>query len=189
VQWCTLCEFRGTLAEVEPAIRELAGARPARPVFRCLLAYMHARLGRREQASRALAGLPAALPRDQEWLFAACLLAETAGVLADRDAAAELYELLLPWAGMNAIDQCEGTRGSVARYLGIAARVLGRWDEAEAHFTAAVAMNERMDAPTWRARSEEDHARMLLARGDEERGRPLLDRALATYRELGMAAG
>jgi DNA-binding SARP family transcriptional activator len=190
VQWCTLCEFRGTLAEVEPAIRELVGARPARPVFRCLLAYVHARLGRRAEASGALAGLAAALPRDQEWLFAACLLAETAGVLADRDASAELYELLLPWAGMNAIDQCEGTRGSVARYLGIAASVSGRWEDAEAHFAAAAAMNDRMDAPTWRARSEEDHARMLLARGgDEERARRLLDGALATYRELGMAPG
>ena len=51
-------------------------------------------------------------------------------------------------------------------------------------------MNERMNAPPWRARTEEDHARMLLARGgDQERAQRLLDRARATYRELGMAAG
>jgi eukaryotic-like serine/threonine-protein kinase len=194
--WCTLCELRGTLAEVEPAIRQLVAARPARPVFRCLLAHVHARLGRLAEAAPALAELSrdgtAALPRDQEWMFATSLLAETAGVLGDHRAAAILYDLLLPWGELNAVDQCEGTRGSVARYLGIAASTTRRWDEADRHFTDAAAMNERMDAAAWRARTEQDHARMLLARGadgDEERARSLLERAHATCRELGIAAG
>jgi len=38
----------------------------------------------------------------------------------------------------------------------------------------------------WLAHTQHDYARMLLARGDDLRGRELLEQALATYRELGM---
>jgi hypothetical protein len=50
-------------------------------------------------------------------------------------------------------------------------------------------MNTRMGARPWLAHTQDDYARMLLARagpGDRERAQELLDAALATYRELGM---
>ena len=46
VQRYTLCDFRGGLEDVEPVMRALVAERPARPVFRCVLAHVHARVGR-----------------------------------------------------------------------------------------------------------------------------------------------
>jgi tetratricopeptide (TPR) repeat protein len=130
------------------------------------------------------------LPFDQEWLYATSLLAEVYAVVGDESAAGELYGLLEPWAALNAADPGEGMRGSVARYLGLLATSLGRFDEAERHFDAGLAMNEHMGARPWLAHTQFDYARMLLAReaaGDHERALSLAASALATYRELGMA--
>ena len=90
---------------------------------------------------------------------------------------------------MNAVDVTEGFRGSVSRYLGLLATALERWDDAAGHFEEALALNERMGARPWLARTEDDYARMLLVRGrpgDDERARELRDQALATFSELGM---
>jgi hypothetical protein len=52
IQLYTLCDFRGRLQDVEPAIRDLAAEYPARRVFSCVLAHVHARLGRLSEARR-----------------------------------------------------------------------------------------------------------------------------------------
>jgi hypothetical protein len=188
-----LHDLRGDLAAVEPEIRELAERFPARPVFRCVLAHVHAHTGQLQDARRALGELTldrvAALPFDQEWLYGMSLLAETAALLEDAAAAATLYRALVPWAKLNAVDVGEGCRGAVSRYLGLLAVTRERWNEAERHFDYALAMNERMGFRPWFARTQEDFAQLLLTRdsaGDRERAGDLLSRALATYRELGM---
>lgn len=193
LQRYTLSDFRGGIEKVEPAIRDLAAEYPARRVFRCALAYLHARLARLPEAKQTLDELAgddfSALPFDQEWLFGMSLLAETAALLGDTDSATILYRLLHPWAALNAVDQAEGIRGSVARYLGLLATTTQRWDEAEPHFEDALAMNARMGARPWLAHTANDYARMLHvrnSRGDRERAQALLDSALETYRELGM---
>src|SRR5919201_617242 len=193
LQRYTLCDFRGGLEELEPAIRELVADWPARPAFRCALAHLDARLGRRPEAQRALDDLTrddcSALPFDQEWLYGMSLLAETAALLGDTDSAAVLYRLLVPWAAFNAADWPEAIRGSVSRYLGILAATRRRWDEAGMHFEDAVEMNARMGARPWLAHTQHDYARMLLARGgprDRDRAQEIIDEALASYRELGM---
>jgi tetratricopeptide (TPR) repeat protein len=193
VQRYTICDFRGGLEEIEPAIRDLAAEHPARPVFRCVLIHLQARLGRLPEAERALGDLArdsfSAIPFDQEWCYGMSLLAETSGLLGDADSAAILYRSLLPWAALNVVDQAEGMRGSLARYLGILATTTRRWDEAQLHFEGALAMNARMGARPWLAHTQNDYARMLLARdavGDRERARGFVDAALATYHELGM---
>lgn len=117
------------------------------------------------------------------------LLAETSVLLNDTDAPPVLYELLLPWAALNAADYFEGTRGAMSRYLGQLARATGHPSEATRHFEDALEMNERMGARPWLARSQHDYGRMLLARddpGDRERSELLLSEAKATFRELGM---
>jgi DNA-binding SARP family transcriptional activator len=194
VQWYTLCDFRGHPEEAEQEIRDLAAEYPARPVFRCLVAHLEARLGRTAEARRTLAGLSAddvaALPFDQEWLLGMSLLAETAALLSDAESAAVLYRLLVPWAAFNAVDQSEANRGSVSRYLGLLATTMAQWTDAERHFEDATAMNARMGARPWLAHAEHDYAHMLLARAeprDRERAGELLESAIATYRELGMA--
>jgi DNA-binding SARP family transcriptional activator/tetratricopeptide (TPR) repeat protein len=184
-----LRDFRGGLERLEPSVRELVESYPARGVFRCALVYLYARGARASEAERELRDLAAAgfqaLAFDQEWLFGMALLAEAAVFVSDAASAARLYPLLEPWGDLNAVDQAEGTRGSVRRYLGLLARLLERPDEAVAHFEAALLANERMGARPWLARTQEDFASLVMER-EPERGRELLDAALAAYRELGM---
>ena len=193
LQRYTLCDFRGSIKQVEPAIRDLVAQYPARRVFSCALAYLNVRLGRLPEAKQALEDLArndfSALPFDQEWLYGMSLLAETAALLGQTECAAVLYRLLSSRATLNAVDQAEGIRGSVARYVGLLATTTERWDQAELHFEDALAMNARMNARPWLAHTQNDYARMLLARdspGDRERAQALLDTARKTYLQLGM---
>ena len=68
--------------------------------------------------------------------------------------------------------------------------VLHRFAEAEQHFSDAEAIHARIGAPTWRAHTRLEWARMLLVRrqpGDTDPARELLGQVLATSRELGLA--
>jgi tetratricopeptide (TPR) repeat protein len=194
VQWYTLCELSGTPEKAESAIVDLVADYPKRPVFRCVLAHLHARLGRADEAQQELAELArdgfSALPFDQEWLYGMSLLAETAATLRDTDVAMALYPLLKPWEALNAADHPEAMRGSVSRHLGLLSAVLERLDQASAHYEAAVSMNTKMGARPWLAGTQDDYAMTLLARGapgDSKRASQLRDAARATYRELGMS--
>jgi DNA-binding SARP family transcriptional activator len=196
LQLYALRDLRGEgLDDLEPELRDLVSTYPARPVFRCVLAHCHARLGYIPEAQHALADLArddsASLPVDQEWLFGMSLLAETAALAGDIGSAAVLYDRLVPWAALNAVDQAEGCRGSIARYLGLLAALLERFDDAERHLEAGLAMNERMGFRPWLARTQDDFAEMLRARGeagDEERAEELQAAAVATCADLGMAS-
>ena len=69
------------------------------------------------------------------------------------------------------------------------ATTMGRWDDAETHFQAALDFNSRLGARPWLARTELSYAQMLLARrskGDPERAHDLLQNAARTARSLGM---
>ncbi len=193
LQLYALYDLRGGLEKVEPALRDVVAGYPARPEFRCALAHLHARLGRRAEAERTLADLAeddfSAVPFDAEWLLAMSLLAETSALLGDPDSAAVLYRLLLPWATFNAAEHPEGMRGSISRYLGLLATTTERCDDAAQHFEYALQTNERMGARPWLAHTQHDYAQLLLARdnaGDHRRALELNRHALATYRELGM---
>jgi tetratricopeptide (TPR) repeat protein len=193
LQRLTLRELRGGLEEIEPAIDELVAANPARPVFRCALVYLHARLGRIPEATRALAGLAedgfSTLPFDQEWLYGMSFLAETAVLVGDRESGAVLYGLLAPWAASTTVDVGEGFRGSVSRYLGMLAASTERFGDAQDHFEDALEANERMGARPWLAHTQLDYAKMLLARGaanDREKTQELLSEAVRIYQELEM---
>jgi DNA-binding SARP family transcriptional activator len=195
IQRCTLSEFRGRLETMVSDISDLAAAYPARPVFRCVLAHLFAVTGRRREAQRVLDDFRAddfaSLPFDQEWLYGMSMLAETAARLGDVASADHLYRLLEPWAARNISDPAEAIRGSATRYLGLLAATAGRWTEAAAHFENALAENERMGFRPWLARTQEDFALMLRARGeagDEARAEELDAAALATYAELGMTS-
>jgi tetratricopeptide (TPR) repeat protein len=188
-----LRDLQGRLEEIEPEIRDLAAEYPARPVFRCALAHVHARIGRVTEAQQTLDDFAhddfAGLPFDQEWPYGVGLLAETVWLLGDSASAAVLYPLLVPWASLSAADHPEGYRGSISRHLGLLATLRRRWDDAERHFEVALATNARSGARPWLAHTEHGYARMLHARdgrGDRERAQALLDQARNTYQELGM---
>jgi DNA-binding CsgD family transcriptional regulator len=81
--------------------------------------------------------------------------------------------------------------GAAARYLGLLATTIGRWEDAWQHFEDALAMNARMRAWPWLAHTQHEYATMLLARGQPDAHAPaeaLLHQALLTARELGMRA-
>jgi hypothetical protein len=79
--------------------------------------------------------------------------------------------------------------GSTSHYLGLLATTLGRYDEAEQHFTTASAIHDRLTAPAWLARTNLEWARMLTLRrqrGDLERAHVLLDTAQKEFASLGL---
>jgi tetratricopeptide (TPR) repeat protein len=195
VQWYTLCELRGEAQKADSAIRDLVADYPNRPVFRCVLAHLHTQLGRTTEAMQELDDLAqhkfSVLPFDQEWLYGMSLLAETAATLRDKEAARVLYRLLKPWGGLNAADHPEGMRGSISRHLGLLSALLERPNQAAAHYEAALAMNARMSARPWLARTQHDYAQMLLARNrgsDHARALELIGDAINGYRDIEMDA-
>jgi DNA-binding SARP family transcriptional activator len=193
LQLYVLRRDQGCLEEVEDLVRRAVMDSPTYPIWRCVLANMLAELGATVEARAELEALAAndfsGLPFDEEWEVSLCFLAETAARLGDRDHAATLYELLLPYADRVAISYPEISVGPVSRFLGILASTTGRYDEASRHFEEALAMTERIGALPWLAHTRDDYANMLLRRGepgDTEKARSLLDGARAAYRELGM---
>jgi DNA-binding SARP family transcriptional activator len=193
VQIFTLRWQRGALDGLRELLERSIRDYPARPMFRCMLALLHAEEGRDSDALRQLDALAAdrfaALPLTNEWLFSTGFLAEAAHRLATPTHAATIYELLAPYADRNASTADYICTGSVSRFLALAAATMRRWDEAAGHFDAAVAMNARMGALPWTARTQLDYARALLERPqprDPERAHDLLSRCTTTFRQLGM---
>jgi tetratricopeptide (TPR) repeat protein len=107
------------------------------------------------------------LPRDGLWLLHLCSLAEACVPLGDERRAARLYQLLSPYADRNAISMTTMPFGPVALRLGMMAAMLGRWEEAERHFQLAMERCTQLGAPAITARVLYEHARMLVARGEE----------------------
>ena len=130
------------------------------------------------------------VPVDNAWMQAMPSCAMVAARLGDRRAAVALYGLLVPY-GDQFVFAYGGAWGALAHYLGLLATTLDRFEEAEARFAAAAATHERIGAPAWLARTRCEWAAMLLRRGepgDAERARHLLDQALVTARDLGLAS-
>ena len=183
----------GGNAEIEALIDEAVSAFPTRPVFRCALAYVHSQLGDVSRAGAEVDDLAArdfaAIQRDNEYLFSLAFVADTVETLADVRAAAVLYDLLVPYAHLNASNADEVATGSVSRTLGVLASVLSRWDDGVRHFEAATVHNQHMGARPWLAHTQHDYAKMLLARdlpGDRGRAQQLLGAAKEEYQKLGM---
>lgn len=186
---------QGRLVELVDSLKRLAREFPSYVVLRCVLGQALTELDRRNEARDEFDALAQdnfrSVPRNDEWVFAMGLLAEVAGYLNDAARAQVLYELLLPYEDRNSVSAPDACFGSISRNLGILAVAVRRWGEAERYFEAALAMNERMGAWPWVAHTQHDRARMLAARGnpgDRERAVEVLEAALATCREVGMAA-
>jgi tetratricopeptide (TPR) repeat protein len=191
VQLYELRREQGRAEETYELLATAARETPARPLFRCALASLAARLGRDAEARHAFEELAAGefdiVPRDQEWLLSAALLAETCIALRDTTRATQLYRLLLPYADRVASDVHEGSAGAVARTLGVLAAMLGD-DAARGHFEAAIAINEATEAVAWAAHARADLAELLLRDGDDASAQSLLEAAAATARRLEMRA-
>ena len=179
------------LAELTLSLAELAEQYPAIPAWRCSLAATQAELGHEGEARSAFEPLAANdfddLPRDQQWMISLMLLAETAVFLGDGPRVARLYELMLPYDGLNVVaGRAAASYGPVARVLALLADVGGRATDAERHFADALALSDRMGDRPFTARTRFELARMLLEREQRERALALLGEALEQAQELGM---
>ncbi|WP_298831888.1 AAA family ATPase [uncultured Piscinibacter sp.] len=120
------------------------------------------------------------------------LLAEVCVYLEDLTRAGQLYDLLSGRAGMALLGDSSGPcLGSADRLLGSLATVMGRWDEAQAHFEAALAADSAAGSRVWVAHGHHRYAWMLQRRarkGDARRALALLEVALAESTALGLQA-
>jgi tetratricopeptide (TPR) repeat protein len=190
VQLFLLRRAQGRLAEVQDTIAQAVHQYPALHRFTCVLAHVHAALGH-ERAARAAFDLATAhdLSReyvDEEYLFALNTLPAACACLGDDEAAAWLYDVMLPYERLYSEAPVEGTFGAVAQGLGVLARQLGRLDDAVRHFEDAIETERAMRARPWIAHAQHGLGETLLARGDDTRARAVLGEAVAGYRELGM---
>jgi len=173
LQLAQIRRLQGRAGEVADELEDIAYRAPARAKMSAALATVLVESGREDDAARILARIAAdgfaCVAFDNEWLSSVCFLAEVAVALAEREHAATLYELLLPYAGLNALDFHEIWLGSVSRLLGLLAETLARTDAAVRHFTDAVAMDRRTGSVLTLAASEAALARVAAEPASQDR--------------------
>ncbi len=194
MQMFTIRREQGRLAVLAPVIQHFVQNNPASATWLPGLALIYSELGWQREARAVLEQLAvdgfARIPRDAFWVSTLAYLSEVCAALRDAERAALLYSLLLPYDGQAVVvGLATACHGAVARFLGLLAMTLARWQEAERHFEDALAMDARMGARPWLAHTQHQYAAMLLARGctnDRNRAETLLDAASLTAAELGM---
>ncbi len=124
-------------------------------------------------------------PRAPEFLIATAGHAEICVALHDTATGAALYELLLPYDGLQAIAHAYGPyEGPVALALGRLAVMLGRTEDAQRHLTEALDQAQRLEAGPKVAAAHAELARLLGPR--TRAGRDHADAALSLARRLGL---
>lgn len=194
VQLFALRREQGRLGELEEPIRNLRAQHPKLLSWRIGAAYLDALAGRRNDAERELRVLTenglSAIRRDVNWLVNVAVLSEVCAALRDRTVARVLYEALEPYSRLHVtVGLGIAYYGSVARYLGLLAAALERWEDAAAHFERALSEHARLSARPFTAYTEYDYASMLVRRsfpGDADRAAPLLNQTLSLAEALGM---
>jgi tetratricopeptide (TPR) repeat protein len=179
---------------MESALTGFLEQYPAIATFRCALAFLYSEVGQEAAAQERFEDLARQgftdLPQDLTFPLSLAFLAHVCTFLGDTHRAAQLYALLLPYADCNVVTSTAiAYHEPAAHSLGLLAALLGHWDEAQTHFTAAIAMNTRLGARPRLADAQYAYANLLLTRqhsGDREQAMTLLDSALAAAQELGM---
>lgn len=176
------------LATLEAALLQSPVERAEIPA---ILALAYAEAGRldesRQQFERLAPQNFGGVPKDLNWLAITAMLAWVCHHLDDRERAITLRQLLAPFADrVTLISVGVATWGAVARFLGLLETTLKNWDAAARHFAAAAATHEGLRAPALLARTQIDHATMLVRAGRADEARPLLASGIDQARRLGM---
>jgi len=186
--------WQNRLDEIAPLVERGVETTRIVPAWGCALADLYDMLDRPADARREFDAAArdgfGTLPRDTTWLTSMVLLASVCGRRGYREHASTLYGLLRPYAGRIAIaSPLVVMVGAIDIRLGRLASLLGRWEEAEAHFADARALAGRMRALPWQAEARFYHAEMLLERGrsgDTAQAGAFLDEAESIAAAIGM---
>ena len=171
---------------------EGGAASPASAEWLVNLALVDAERGATEEARRLVADFAtdggSALRMDANW-HAACVLAESAILVGDREAAAALYPLLEPHARLfPVIARAVACLGSNEFYVGRLAGLLGRHDEAVARLRRAADDGDRVGAGPPAAVALLRLGEELARAGDAEAASDALGQAAARAQRLDMPA-
>lgn len=135
----------GRGAESEDELRAIGLEYPRLVTLRCALAVLLAEDGQATEAGALVGELTrdgcAAVPRDALWASSLALLTVAAHRLGSTGDAATLHRLLLPHSGGIVLQGLVAWWGAVDQYLGLAASTLGRREDAERSFRAALALH------------------------------------------------
>jgi tetratricopeptide (TPR) repeat protein len=158
------------LAEAATLLGTVTRTRREEHTLRCGRTLVLAELGDAPRARSELEALAAGgiarWPRGHHWLAQLSWLGRAAATIGDRKRAAEVYDLLSPYADRTVmVGPSFFCQGSVARGLGVIAGSLERWDEAMAHFDTALAVDRGMGAAPYVTFTERDREKVLRARG------------------------
>jgi tetratricopeptide (TPR) repeat protein len=181
---------QGRAGELADQLVQMARLQESLPAWRAAAATALLQDGRSEEARQlALAEDFGSVPMDAAWPGGLIGWAEVCSTLGLRDRAAEMYELLAPYAGQVASGGSV-FYGTFDWALGGLAATLERDEQAEKHFAGAAGIDERLGAPLFLARTNASWASMLIARGrpdDLDRVQPMLDQAERAARAAGAA--
>jgi predicted ATPase/DNA-binding XRE family transcriptional regulator len=190
----TIRREQGRIHEIAPIVKLAVANSPRSSAWRPGLALLYRTLDER-QACRAIFEELANegftfVPQDSLWVATVAYLSDVCAYLGDRERAARLYALLLPYDGRTVVvGGATACYGAVARFLGMLATTLEDWQAAEGHFQDAIALDERIKAWPWLAHSRFEYASMLLRRGrtaDQPGALALLQEAESAAQNLGM---
>ena len=182
---------QGRLAEVLPLMRALSRRNDDQPVWRPGLTALYAELGMFDESRRELEALGpdgfGAVPRDSVWPACLTFLAEACIACRAGEYATTLLRELDKYAGRNLMVAMTICFGPADRLRGGLAHLLGRDEEAEQHFRAAMVLAERSASPVWRAHVQHDWSVLAAATGDVALAHSLARESQATAVMLGMS--
>ena len=180
--------FQGRLAEMLPVLDQVANEDLGLPAFWAAMALGHALSGDRDRA-RALVdeelGRGFDLPYEANWMTGMSVWSETVAELDHAPAAAVLFERLEPWPHLMQIGSVVSTPG-VAHSLARLATVLGRPEDAERYFEAALKGHRQLESPFLTALTLLSWAEAINER-DNQRAREMATESLDLARRHGFA--
>jgi tetratricopeptide (TPR) repeat protein len=178
VQSLFVARERRELDGLADVLDALAADHPDQPGFVTTAAWVRVQTGELAEARGQLAEIEARgfdnMPRNGVWLANLRLLSEIVFALGDADAAARLYEMLLPYRDRFVVtSRVLMFLGSVELPLGVFALTCGELDAAQEHLERAHAAHVELVAPLLTARTELAIAALHDARGEHDAARSL----------------
>jgi tetratricopeptide (TPR) repeat protein len=150
----------------------------------------HAEEARRELDKLLKEGLDT-IPPSSTWLLTMFAVVEAAARLEEPESAAVVYDLVLPYGALPTMASLAVVcLGSTERTLGLAARTIGRLDDAVAHLERAIEADRQLGNRPMLAITRADLGLTLLRRGaggDRARAQELLTSAIEALNTMGLS--